>query len=383
MLRTLPLAVLLLHGCSETLRDTSRAAPASGAPTPEAPLEQASAPRPDPDQVTPRVPSVSAHALIEDERNTIAVFEAAQAATVYVTQKRVVRDWSRGAIEVPSGSGTGFVWDDRGHVVTNAHVVDGGRAFTITLHDGRTFEATLRGVEPLKDIAVLRMESPPDDLVAIRLPEKGRELRVGQKAIAIGNPFGLDNTLTVGVISALGRDVEGFGGVTIRDMVQTDASINPGNSGGPLLDSAGRLMGMNTMIFSRSGASAGIGFAVPTRHIRRIVPQIIATGRPQRVGIGVSLLPDGTTARMGIRGIGIRAVVPDSPAAQAGLQGLRQGPRGILLGDVIVAVDGEPVQDFDDLYNQLDPREPGDVVRVTVVRDGRSREVEVPLYVLE
>jgi S1-C subfamily serine protease len=328
------------------------------------------------------VPPLSAGAFLEDERNTMAVFEAASKATVFVTQRQVVRDWSRGLIEVPKGSGSGFLWDDKGHVVTNFHVVDGSSSYTVTLSDGAEYPATLVGGEPRKDIAVLKIEAPQDKLTAIRLPPVPHDLRVGQKAIAIGNPFGLDNTLTVGVISAVGRDVEGYGGVTIRDMIQTDASINPGNSGGPLLDSQGQLIGMNTMIFSRSGASAGIGFAVPTSTVHRIVTQILTYGKPLNVGFGVTLLQDQQARRLGIRGVVIRDVNDNSPASRAGLTGMRRTQRGVMLGDVIVAIDGQPVNRYDDLYQLLDLREPGEVVQVRLVRDGQARDVAVEVALL-
>jgi len=358
---------------------------ASASPQPSAPAsspEEPTASRPAPAEVTPAVPAPSANAYIEDERNTIDVFEAASRATVFVSQRQVVRDFSRGMIEVPRGSGTGFVWDDRGHVVTNFHVVDGAQALTVTLTDGADYAATFVGGEPRKDIAVLRIDAPTDKLVAIRLPPDGHELRVGQKAIAIGNPFGLDSTLTVGVVSALGRDVEGYGGVTIRDMVQTDASINPGNSGGPLLDSQGRLLGMNTMIFSRSGASAGIGFAVPTPTIKRVVSQIIEHGRVLNVGLGVTLLQDMQARRLGIRGVIIRDVSHGSPAAAAGLLGMRRTTRGMALGDVIVAIDDQPIQRYDDLYQVMDAREPGQVVQVGIVRDGQRLDIPVEVALL-
>ncbi|HGG56165.1 MAG TPA: trypsin-like serine protease, partial [Nannocystis exedens] len=194
------------------------------------------------------VHGLSSGARLEDERNTIAVFEAAAAATVYVTQKRIVRDLNMRALEVPTGSGTGFLWDTEGHVVTNYHVIDTGRArgsFAVTLHNQRTYDAVLVGGEPKRDIAVLKIDAPAAELRAIRVLPAGGSIDVGQKTIAIGNPFGLDHTLTTGVVSAKGREVVGYGGITIRDMIQTDASINPGNSGGPLLDSSGRLIGMN------------------------------------------------------------------------------------------------------------------------------------------
>lgn len=357
-----------------TCTDPQTSSNASAAPEP--------APRPPVEQTTPPVPPPSPGAFIEDERNTIDVFEASSPATVFVTQRQIVRDWARGRVEVPRGSGSGFIWDTSGHVVTNFHVVDGSSSHVVTLSDGTEYPATFVGGEPRKDIAVLKIDAPTDKLVAIRLPPEDHELRVGQKAVAIGNPFGLDNTLTVGVISALGREVEGYGGVTIRDMIQTDASINPGNSGGPLLDSRGRLLGMNTMIFSRSGASAGIGFAVPTPTIKRVVSQIIEHGRPLNVGLGVSLLQDYQARRLGIRGVIIREVSQESPAAEAGLRGMRRTTRGIALGDVIVAIDDEPITRFDDLYQILDQRAPGDVVTVRFLREGQTREVEIAVALL-
>lgn len=351
-------------------------------PASAAPQDTPGAPAP-PQAQTPAVSPPSDSAYIEDERNTIEVFEAASRATVFVTQRQVVRDWSRGLIEVPKGSGTGFVWDDQGHIVTNYHVIEGSQSYSVTLSDGTEYSASLVGGEPRKDIAVLRIDEPPDDLVAIRVAQQEQELRVGQKAVAIGNPFGLDNTLTVGVISALGRDVEGYGGVTIRDMVQTDASINPGNSGGPLLDSQGRLIGMNTMIFSRSGASAGIGFAVPSPTIRRVVGQIIEHGHPLNVGLGVVLLQDLQARRLGLQGVIIRQVMPDSPAERAGLRGMTRTPRGVALGDVIVGIDGEPVTRYDDLYQILDQHKPGDLIQVRYVRDGAPFEARVEVDLIQ
>ena len=338
-----------------------------------------------PQTVTP----LTAGGLLEDELNTISVFEMASKSTVFITNSRLVNDYSqRRTVEVPRGSGTGFVWDKRGHIVTNAHVVhssDGKARYTVTLSDGRTFKAELRSTDPYKDLAVLRLVSPPSDLVPIRLPPKGSSPRVGQKVIAIGNPFGLDNTLTTGVVSALGRDVEGFGQVTIRDMIQTDASINPGNSGGPLLDSSGQLIGVNTMIFSSSGSSAGIGFAVPVEAVRRGVPYMINTGKPLRVGLGVRLADPNRlrAARIQVPGVAVQSVDPDTPAAKAGLRGFTSGPNGTELGDVIVAVDGKPVRNFDDLYIALDGHAPGDVVTLTVLRGETQTDLRVKLIQLQ
>jgi S1-C subfamily serine protease len=375
MPRLPPFAALsaLLLACTASADPTERAAPPP-LPAPTAPGAATT---------TPLVPPPSPKALIEDERNTIDIFRAAAPATVFVTQTQVVVDyWNRRTMEVPAGSGTGFLWDESGHVVTNFHVVNGGKSYTVTLYDQSEWPATLVGGDPRKDVAVLRIEAPKARLVSVRLPPPDYQLEVGQKAIAIGNPFGLDHTLTTGVVSALDREMVGFGNVTIRGMVQTDASINPGNSGGPLLDSAGRLVGMNTMIYSKSGSSAGIGFAVPVATVRRVVDQIIEKGRVEQVGIGVSVLDDQTAARVGVRGVVIREVTPDSPAAKAGLQGLSRTRGGLRLGDVITRIDSAPIADFDDLYSALDTRQPGDEITVTYRREGVERQVKLALVVV-
>lgn len=346
---------------------------------PAAPAPAASAPT----LPAPPVSPPGDGALIEDERNTIAVFRAAAPATVFVTQTQVVVDyWNRRTVEVPAGSGSGFLWDTRGHVVTNYHVVDGGRSYTVTLHDGSEHAARLVGGDPRKDVAVLRIDAPAERLAPVALPPEGHRLEVGQKTIAIGNPFGLDHTLTTGVVSALDREIVGFGEVTIRGMIQTDASINPGNSGGPLLDSSGRLIGMNTMIFSQSGGSAGIGFAVPVATVRRVVEQVIEKGRVEQVGIGVQVLDDRMAQRLGVRGVALLEVAPDSPAAKAGLRGFARTRAGLRMGDVLLKVDGAQVRSFDDLYNALDGRRPGEEVTLTVWRDGQESTVRVPLVVV-
>ncbi len=329
------------------------------------------------------VPPLSPNARIEDERNTIGVFKACAPSTVFVTQTRVMIDYNAGvAQEVPAGSGSGFVWDEQGHIVTNYHVVEGARSLSVTFHDQQVFEAKVVGLEPRKDIAVIKVDAPAKLLVPIKVA-KTTQLEVGQKAIAIGNPFGLDHTLTTGVISALGRQVQGAGGVTIRDMIQTDAAINPGNSGGPLLDSSGQLIGMNTMIFSKSGASAGIGFAVPVATISRIVPQIVKTGRAEQLGLGIGIDPmQKLERRLGIRGVIVLAVPPESPAAKAGMKGVAQTGRGIVLGDVIVAVDETRIETFDDLYTALDAHKPNDMVKVTVARGDTTATLNVQVIVL-
>jgi S1-C subfamily serine protease len=275
------------------------------------------------------------------------------------------------------------VWDKGGHVVTNFHVIKDAKKLTVTLHNQKTYPAAVVGAEPRKDVAVLRIEAPADSLVPIPRPSTNPVIDVGEKVIAIGNPFGLDQTLTTGVVSALGREVDGIGGVTIREMIQTDAAINPGNSGGPLLDSSAQLIGMNTMIFSRSGASAGIGFAVPVTTILRVVPQIIRTGKAEQVGIGVEIDPlRRLERRLGIPGMVILRVSPGTPAARAGLRGITRTPAGLELGDVIVQIAGQRIQDYDDLYNTLDSHRAGEKLKFVVLREGQRIETTVELIVL-
>ena len=319
---------------------------------------------------TPPVAGPGPGARTEDEQNTIAVFRAVAPSTVFVTQTRVLVDFLGDAQEVAAGSGSGFVWDEDGHVVTNFHVVEGARSLRVTFQNQRTFDATLVGVEPRKDIAVLKVDAPRESLKPVVVGQHLR-LEVGQKAIAIGNPFGLDHTLTTGVVSAIGRQVLGAGGVTIRDMIQTDAAINPGNSGGPLLDSSGALIGMNTMIYSKSGAYAGIGFAVPATSIARVVPQIIAKGHAEQLGFRIQIDPlRRLERRFGIHGVAVLAVPPGGAAERAGMRGITQTANGLVLGDVIVGIDDEKVDDYDDLYNALDHRHAGDVVGAKVNRQG-------------
>jgi len=341
-----------------------------------------------PSDVTPIVTPPSQGAKTEDERNTIDVFRAAGPATVFVTQKKAVFDrWSRRAMEVPVGSGTGFIWDGEGHVVTNCHVAVPNcdrdarpPKLEVTLHDQKRYEAEVVGFDPHKDIAVLLIQAPRGTLTHLPRPPKGNRVEVGQKTIAIGNPFGLDHTLTTGVVSALGREVVGIGGTTIRDMIQTDAAINPGNSGGPLLDSSARLIGMNTMIFSGSGTSAGIGFAVPVDTIERLVPQIIRSGVPERVGIGVELVDDRIARSLGVEGAIIQRVAPGSRAHKAGLRSVTETRNGYMF-DVIVAVNDVRIRSFDDLYNALDAKQAGDEIKLTIRRlpEDKTESIQIQL----
>jgi S1-C subfamily serine protease len=327
--------------------------------------------RPDavPRAVAPRGP------LAADELANIELFRRVSPSVVHITSLGVQRDlFSLNVQQVPRGTGTGFVWDDSGHIVTNFHVIQGANGARVTLADQTTFDAKLVGAFPDRDLAVLRIEAPKAKLPPIALGSS-RDLQVGQRVYAIGNPFGLDQTLTMGLVSALNREIESFNNRSIRGVIQTDAAINPGNSGGPLLDSAGRLIGVNTQIASPSGASAGIGFAIPADEVNRIVPRLIRDGRFLRPAIGVSAGPAGLQQALKLpRGVVIVDVGRATPAARAGLQPFRRGNRGeVLQGDVITAINGEPVNDFDDMLTALERRQPGETVTLSVWREGRTR----------
>jgi S1-C subfamily serine protease len=320
-------------------------------------------------------------ALAADELNNIAVFKAASPAVVNITAMSVERDlFSLNVQQVPRGTGTGFVWDERGHIVTNFHVIQGASAARVTLADQSTHRAELVGAFPDRDLAVLRIEVPKSKLPALPLGSS-RDLQVGQRVFAIGNPFGLDQTLTTGIVSALGREIESVTRRMIRGVIQTDAAINPGNSGGPLLDSAGRLIGVTTSIYSPSGASAGIGFAIPVDEVNRIVPRLIRDGRMVRPALGVSGGPAALSRSLDLpTGVALVGVNAGSPAQKAGLEPFRRGRDGrIVAGDVVTAVNDEPVADFDDLLNALERYRPGDKVTLTVWRAGQTRRQSVAL----
>jgi S1-C subfamily serine protease len=299
---------------------------------------------------------------------------------VYITNIARRRDFfTRNVTEIPQGTGSGFVWDREGHIITNLHVIQGANLATVTLSDNTTWDAQLVGEAPDHDLAVLVIEAPQELLVPIPVG-RSTDLLVGQKVFAIGNPFGLDQTLTTGVISALGREITAQTGRTISGVIQTDAAINPGNSGGPLLDSAGRLIGMNTLILSPSGASAGIGFAVPVDTINRVVTQILRHGRVIRPGLGVQIAEDAASRRLGLDGVLVFSVAEGSAAAEAGLRGTTRDRRGrLVLGDVIVKVGNDDVTTTDDLANALERHEVGDRVEVTVERDNGRMTVPVVL----
>ncbi len=318
--------------------------------------------------------------LLEDERNTIEVFRRVSRSVVFITNVALRRDFfTRNVFEVPRGSGSGFVWDQHGHVVTNFHVLEGGSSFSVTLSDGSRYPAEPVGVERAKDLAVLRIEASPDVLVPVELGET-ETLIVGQKVLAIGNPFGFDQTLTTGVISALGREIQSSAKVRIDDVIQTDAPINPGNSGGPLLDSRGRVIGVNTAIYSPSGASAGIGFAVPVSDVKRIVPQLIRYGKVKRVGIGITVVPDSIAQRWRVSGVVIRQVVSGGAADRAGLRSIELDRYGNVHSfDTIVGVDDKEIASYSDLFEALEERKAGDRVSIHYARDGERRKLDLRL----
>ncbi len=325
--------------------------------------------------ITPRGP------LAADELANIEVFKRLSPSVVHITTLEVARDFfSRSVQQVPRGTGTGFVWDNQGHVVTNFHVIQGGDAARVTLADQSTHRATLVGAFPDRDLAVLKINLPREKLQPIPIGTS-RDLQVGQKVYAIGNPFGLDQTLTTGIVSALNREIDSANQRTIRGVIQTDAAINPGNSGGPLLDSAGRLIGVNTAIYSPSGASAGIGFAIPVDEVNRIVPRLIKDGRITRPALGVSAMPEQVQRALRLPdGVALLQVTPRGPAERAGLQPFkRAADGGIVHGDVITAINDEAIQNLDDMLTALEKRQPGETVTLTVVRSGHSRKVSAVL----
>jgi S1-C subfamily serine protease len=321
--------------------------------------------------------------LAADEKATIEIFERSKASVVYIsTRERVIDYWTRNVTSVPRGTGSGFVWDDQGHIVTNLHVIAGAAEANIHLSDGREYPAALVGASPAYDIAVLRVRVPIDAPPPVPIGTSA-DLRVGQKVFAIGNPFGLDWTLTTGIVSALDRSLPNDDGTVISHLIQTDAAINPGNSGGPLLDSAGRLIGINTAIYSPSGASAGVGFAVPVDAVNRVVPQLIAQGRyaPPSLGIVADESVNRAIAReFGVKGVAVLRVQPGSAAEVAGLRGLQVGvDNSVVPGDVIVAVDSKTVESVDDLLAALDEHRVGNTVSVKVWRGGETRVVNLAL----
>jgi S1-C subfamily serine protease len=322
-------------------------------------------------------------AFADDEQATIDLFERSKGSVVAIRTRQQVMDfWTRNVFSVPQGSGSGFIWDDQDHVVTNYHVVRGASELWLSLNDGRDYRASLVGYSPEHDLAVLHIDVTSNHPAPLPVGTS-HDLKVGQRVYAIGNPFGLDWSLTTGIVSALDRTLSEENGVTIEHVVQTDAAINPGNSGGPLLDSAGRLIGITTAIYSPSGAYAGVGFAVPVDVINRIVPKLIATGRYQRPDLG--FLTDESinktiTEHLQVSGVAVLRVVPNSGSEEAGLRAAQLDNRGgIVVGDVVVAINGKPVASPSELNSHLDEFEIGDVVKLVLLRNGKQMEVSIKL----
>ena len=346
----------------------------------------------DADRALPRIevsiPAQPTLPLPEDldaaEKRTIEVFRQASPAVVFITSVSVRRHLlSRNVMAIPAGTGSGFLWDDQGHVVTNYHVVSEGNAARVTLSDQTTYAAKLVGHAADKDLAVLQIEAPKEQLKTLRVGDSN-SIHVGQGTLAIGNPFGLDHTLSTGVVSGLEREIKSRSGRPIFGVIQTDAAINPGNSGGPLLDTRGRLIGINTAIYSPTGASAGIGFAVPVDTIKRIVPQLIEHGDVVRPGLGITFDPQ-LQERAGIQGILVLGVQPGSAADVAGIKATMRDPDSgaLILGDIIVDIDGKAVNTQKDLFKHLDDKSVGDEVTMKVKRGEDERDLKVKLKALD
>lgn len=335
----------------------------------------------DPDAV-PRIVTPRGD-LASEEKSNIELFRLSSPSVVYITRLAMRRDrFSLNLFEIPQGTGSGFVWNDQGHVITNFHVIQGASALRVTLADNSEWDARVVGRAPDQDLAVLFINAPRDRLKPIAIGQSAN-LQVGQRVFAIGNPFGLDQTLTTGIISALGREINGVSGRKISGVIQTDAAINPGNSGGPLLDSAGRLIGVNTAIFSPSGSNAGIGFAVPVDTVNRVVPQLLRHGRVIRPGLGIHVADRRTAERFGVRGVLIIRVQKGSAAEGAGMRGTGRNREGrLVLGDVIVGVGEHSITSLNDLLDALDAHKVGDIVEVHMMRDGSRMSVSVKLQAL-
>jgi len=316
-----------------------------------------------------------------DETNNIQIFKQVSPSVVNITNSRLVRSfYSLNPQQVPQGSGTGFIWSEDGYIVTNYHVVQQANRVEVTLQDGTTYDASFVGAEPDKDLAVIKIDAPTATLVPI-IPGDSALLEVGRKVIAIGNPFGLDTTMTVGIVSALGREIDSVGQRKIRDVIQTDAAINPGNSGGPLLNSLGQLVGVNTAIYSPSGASSGIGFAIPVNTVKKVVPELITFGRVQTPVLGITPIPQAEyySRLWGVQGVAVLDVQAGSIPEQLGMRGIARNNRGIVLGDVINAIDGVQINNEDDLISVLEEKAAGDVVTVITTRDNRPVNYQVEL----
>lgn len=335
--------------------------------------------------VLPAMPPTAAAQLQQEEQAMIEVFEQVSPSVAFIKNAALQWDWfSAYVYEVPRGAGSGFIWDDQGHIVTNFHVIYQANKIDVVLSDQKSYPAKIVGLAPNHDLAVLKIDAPKDVLKPVTLGSSNN-LKVGQKALSIGNPFGLDYSLTTGVVSALGRSMKSIGGRQIHDVIQTDAAINPGNSGGPLLDSSGKLIGVSTMIYSPSGASAGVGFAVPVDTVKRVVPQLIAYGKVKRAGLGILLVPDNYRRRLGVNGAMILEAQRGGAADKAGLRSTRRNAAGsILFGDLIISADGKNIDTNEDLIEYLDTsKNIGDKIDLRFLRDNKEYGTTAILEELE
>ena len=313
-----------------------------------------------------------------DERASIEVFKRISPSVTYITNKRFQRDYfSFNVMEIPQGTGSGFLWDNKGHIVTNFHVVYEADEIEVRMRDGKSYDADVVGADPDHDLVVLQINATNLNISPVIIGDSN-DLQVGQKVLAIGNPFGLDSTLTTGVISALGRTIQSMTKRYIHDVIQTDAAINPGNSGGPLLDSFGRLIGVNTAIISPSGTYSGVGFAVPVDTVNRIVTKLINHGKVGRPGFGISLIPEHIMSRIGAEGVGILEVFKGSSAEEAGLREVKRLSNGrVQMGDIIIEVAGSKIRGSSDLVRILDKHEVGDEVDIIIIRENVKKSIQI------
>jgi len=325
---------------------------------------------------------ISEHVLdfSDFELSTINLFERSAPSVTFInTSSFRTNHWTRDINEIPSGSGSGFIWDKQGHIVTNYHVISNSDQYMVTLADQTTWKAEMVGQAPEKDLAVLKIDAPESVLIPIAIGSSD-DLKVGQNVYAIGNPFGLDQSLTTGIISALGREITSPARIEIRNVIQTDAAINPGNSGGPLLDSRGRLIGVNTAIYSRTGQYAGIGFSIPVDEVKWVIPDLIRFGEVKRPTLGVNLANSQQLQRAGYKGVLVLEVVEGSAAYKAGIRATTWDTSGILkLGDFIIGINDEKIEAHGDLILALEKFKPGDRIIVRVLRDKQELELELVL----
>ena len=323
--------------------------------------------------------------VVSDEQNSIEVYKTLSPGVAFITTTSYQQEMFSDA-EESRGSGSGSVIDTQGHILTNYHVIEGAQRLNVSLGGAKTYPAEVVGGDPDTDLAVIKITPPQEGLTVIQFSDSDK-LVVGQKVLAIGNPFGLDRTLTTGVISGLQRPIRGRNNRPIEGAIQTDASINPGNSGGPLLDKYGKMIGINSQIYSRSGGSVGVGFAIPVNIAKRIVPQLIRFGEVRRPKFGAQFISIEQLREQGAQlpvqsGLLIRGLITGGAAERAGLRGLARSSNGVVLGDIITSVDGEKVGDLDDLFRFLDRKQINDTVRVEIIRDGRTLVVPVRLTAL-